>query len=399
LTPDAVRRARAAHPVLGRILYLNTGTKGLTAAPVVEALGEMTRRVELDGYPGYRAVMAEADAALRRLAALLGAGPDELAFTGNASVSLNYAARCLPWDDLRLAPRHPPVVLISDHEYPTTERIFAHLEATGRCRRVRFRLSPDWAEMRASLDEAFDTHARVLVASHVCCNTGMRADAAALAAWCRERGVISVLDGAQAVGQFPIALTEIGCDLYVTNGHKWLFGPNGVGLLYVRREFAARMEPFMVAAGAIDYAADPAAPGFWRAGAARFDVRSAFPVQTCAAMNAALDWLESLGGLTAVEERQRALTAHVKARLDEMPDRFRPLTPPGWEHSSALATVRMPGRSGAEIERFCVRLLDEGKAWLRPVPEFDGLRLSMAYYNDEDEYERLFALVAAEGFA
>ena len=47
---------------------------------------------------------------------------------------------------------------------------------------------------------------------------------------------------------------------------------------------------------------------------------------------------------------------------------------------------------------FCARMLAENRAWLRPVPEFDGLRLSMAYYNTEDEYERFFALLQSEGF-
>ena len=392
-------RARAAHPALHDILYLNSGTKGLTAAPVVDALVALTRRAELGGYPGYRAVMEEAEAARLRLAALLGAEADEIAFTGNASYSLNVAMS-LRWDALRPAPGRPAEVLISDHEYPTTNMMFRHLEQMGRVRLVRFRLSADWEETRESLESCATDAARVLVASHVCCNTGLRADAAALAAWCRERGMLSFLDGAQAVGQFPIDLSAVGCDLYVANGHKWLFGPNGVGLIYVRRGVEEWLDPPMVASGTVEFVpvGAPARPTRWGPGAHRLEPRATRPAQVLAAMNAALDWLDSFGP-GAVEARQRALTDWVKRRVDaERPGRFRLICPREWERSSALATLQIRGRSGREIEAFCTRMLEEGKAWLRPVPEFHGLRLSMAYYNAEEEYDRLFDLLATEGF-
>ena len=392
MNPDDIARARAAHPVLDDLLYLNSGTKGLAAVPVVEALTQWTRRAELGGYPGYRAAMAEAEAARRRLARLLNAGESELVFTGNASYSLN-AALSLRWEAMRPAPDRPVDVLISDHEYPTTNMVFHYLEQTGRARLVRFRLSADWDEMRASLEECVTDATRLVVASHVCCNTGLRTDAAALAAWCRARGLVSFVDGAQALGQFPIDLSAIGCDLYIGNGHKWLFGPNGVGLLYVRDGFEEHMEPPTVASGTVTFGV----PVAWRPGALRFEPLATRPAQILASMNAALDWLESFGP-GAIEARQRELTAWVKARIRDMPDRFRLICPPDWAHSSALATIQIRDRTGGEIEAFCVRMLAENKAWLRPVPEFDGLRLSMAYYNTEEEYERFFALLRSEGF-
>ena len=254
-------------------------------------------------------------------------------------------------------------------------------------RLVRYILSSDISETIASLNAQVTSETRVVVASHVDCNTGLRADVTALSAWCRQNGLISYIDGAQAVGQFPIDLHAIGCDLYISNGHKWLFGPSGVGLLYVRKGFEESMEPPHVGAGTVTFQL----PVTWTNGANRFERTATRPAQVYAAMDTALDWLESFG-LDRIEAQQRELTAWVKSRLLEMPERFTLITPLEWEKSSALATIQITGMSGDEILPFCSRMLQEGRAFLRPVPEFDGLRLSMAYYNIPDEYERFFAL-------
>lgn len=374
-----VAEIRSGMPALHSLLQLNSGTKGICAAPVVEALIELTRELE-DGYAGYRRVMVKADRARARLAAFLGASDGELAFTSNASVSLNVALS-LPWHEWPA----PADVLISDHEYPTTNLLFGYLEKIGKARLIRFPLDggPE------ALERAATPNTKLLVASHADCNTGLRIDPAPLCDWARERGVVSFIDGAQAAGQFPLDLHALGCDLYITNGHKWLFGPNGVGLLYVRGGFEEQLTPQLIGSGTMDFFE----PGRWLPGARRFELTATRPAQTLAAMDAALTWHESL----PIEQRQKELTAHVKKRILEQPERFRLLTPLEWERSSALASIQFLQRDGsvvpgAKILEFCGRMLTENVAFLRPVPEFDALRLSMAYYNTEEEYEHFFDL-------
>lgn len=388
LTDAEIARARAAIPVLSRRLELNTGTKGLTPVPVIEAMNELSRQNDLDSYTGYLEVQRKACEARNRLAYLLGTDEDELAFTDNASHSLNIAAMGLRWEAMRPAPGRPVDVLISDHEYPTTNMIFHYLEQVGKVRLIRFRLSADTAEMMESLESVATDESKVLVASHVDCNTGLRADVTTLSQWCRARGVISYIDGAQAVGQFPIDIHAIGCDLYISNGHKWLYGPSGVGLLYVRRGFEEKLEPLQIGSGTIVFGL----PVQWTPGANRFELTATRPANVYAAMDTALNWLESFG-LDRIEARQRELTAWVKERIGEMADRFRLIVPGEWENSSALATIQIHGKTGTEIAEFCGKMLRDGRAFLRPVPEFDGLRLSMAYYNIPDEYEQFFQLV------
>ena len=190
MNTNDIARARSAIPVLSQTLYLNTGTSGLPSQPVVEKLLELTRYSELGGLPAYGEVSQQANQARSRLAKFLGADDDELAFTWNASHSLN-SAMWLRWDTMRPATDKPVDVLISDHEYPTTDMIFDYLQQIGKIRLIRYKLSPIADEVIESLNANVTAESKVLVASHVCCNTGLRSDVKAISAWCRERGIIS----------------------------------------------------------------------------------------------------------------------------------------------------------------------------------------------------------------
>ncbi|MCL5997463.1 MAG: aminotransferase class V-fold PLP-dependent enzyme [Chloroflexi bacterium] len=388
-----ITRARQAIPILDKTLYLNTGTSGLPAQPVIEKLIELTRYCELGGLPAYYELCEQITQARNRVAAFIGANEDELAFTYNASHSLN-AAMWLRWEAMRPAPGVPVDVLISDHEYPTTNMTFQYLEQIGKARLIRFKLSPCPEEMLESLNANVTAATRVVVASHVDCNTGMRANVKAVSAWCRSRGIISYIDGAQAVGQFKVDMHDIGCDLYISNGHKWLYGPNGVGLLYVRKAFLDQMDPPMVGAGTIVWET----PIKFVDAATRFELAATRPVQVFATMNAVLDWYESFG-MATIEARMRELSDYFKRRVLEQPDKYTLICPLPWEQSSAMASIQFRGKTIQDIGEFCGRMFKEGKAILRPVGEgFDALRMSMAYYNVEDEYERMFKLFETELF-
>jgi selenocysteine lyase/cysteine desulfurase len=389
-----IARARNAIPILSQTLYLNTGTSGLPSQPVVEKLIELTRYCELGGLPAYYDLCEQGVQARNRVAKFLGADENELAFTYNASHSLN-SAMWLHWEALRSAPGKPVDVLISDHEYPTTNMVFKYLEQIGKARLIRFKLSSIAQETIDSLNETVTDETRVVVASHVDCNTGLRADPKSICAWARQRGIISYIDGAQAVGQFPINLHDIDPDLYISNGHKWLYGPNGVGLLYVRRGFLEELDAPMVGAGTITWEM----PIKFVDSAARFELGATRPVQVFAAMNAVLDWYESFG-MEKIEGRMHELSDYFKRRVLEQPERYKLICPLPWEQSSGMASIQFCGKTIEDIGNFVGRMFKENKAILRPVGEgFDAIRMSTAYYNTEEEYERFFELCEQELFS
>lgn len=371
------------------MLQVNAGTKGICHPKTAEALLDWTRRVEDGGYEGYVAAQEAALTARDRLAEFCNAKPTEVAFTGNATVSLNIAMD-LPWHRWDA----PVDVLISDHEYPATNMVFGYLQQRGKIRIVRYGLSTDTDTLIANLEQAKTSNTKVMVLSHVCCNTGKRTDATAASAWARTNGLMSYIDGAQALGQIPVDLHSMGCDLYITNGHKWLGGPNGVGLLYVRDGFEDEMWPVHVGHGMMPFTPDNEYSGepVFAPGAHRFELMATRPAQTFATMHTALDVIQDLG-LDNIRDRQAQLTAYIKNRVLEQPDRFELLSPLPFDASSALVSIRIKDVSGGDINAFATKVLAEKRAFLRPVPEFDALRISAAYYNIPDDYERLWDLL------
>jgi isopenicillin-N epimerase len=95
-----------------------------------------------------------------------------------------------------------------------------------------------------SVIEAFDKKitkgTKVIAVSHITWSTGSRLPIRKLCKLARENGIITVIDGAHALGAFNLDMTKLGCDFYATSGHKWLNGPPGTGVLYIRD---ARPEP------------------------------------------------------------------------------------------------------------------------------------------------------------
>src|SRR5581483_640041 len=73
--------------------------------------------------------------------------------------------------------------------------------------------------------------------------------APAIADVAHQHGARVILDGCQAVGQFPIDVAQLGCDYYAAGAYKWLLGPFGTGFLWVRRDLLAELEPSWVGAG------------------------------------------------------------------------------------------------------------------------------------------------------
>ncbi len=79
--------------------------------------------------------------------------------------------------------------------------------------------------------------------SHVITTTGLRMPIREIAALARSRGVLCVVDGAQALGHVPVDVRALGCDAYAACGHKWLLGPKGTGLLYISKDAEDRIQP------------------------------------------------------------------------------------------------------------------------------------------------------------
>jgi isopenicillin-N epimerase len=214
------------------VVYLNHGSFGACPAPVFEAYQAFQRDLErqpVEFLALERSLPERLDAARLRLATFVGASPDNLALTQNASFALNAVVRSL---DLRAGDE----VLLGDAEYGGMQILLEHVAARhgATLRRAPF----------AALEPGPRT--RAVFCSHIEWSSGQVNDVAGLCARMRAAGVLTIVDGAHAPGQLALDLEEIGADVYAGNCHKWLCAPKGSGFLYARPEVQPLIEPVVL---------------------------------------------------------------------------------------------------------------------------------------------------------
>jgi len=372
--PD-VAALRRELPVLERVVYLNTGTAGIAAAPVMAKLWEEVSLFEAEGEVRYHEMQARMDAARARVATLIGAEADEVTFNRNATDGVDLVAWGVQW-------KEGDEAIISDQEHPAMNHPWHYLQARGGPKLRVFAIDPDPETTLANIRALLTPRTRIIASSHVSCQTGIRIPAKEVCHLARERGILVFLDGAQAVGQFPVDVKALGCDFYTSNGHKWLHGPKGTGFLYLRRERLDEVRPMQVGAGSFVRPVElnnirlmPSAHRY------EYGTRS---YGTHAALPAAIHYLEGLGW-DWVEQRMAHLSSYLKARLVEVPT-LTLLTPHRWELSSALVSFSIPGKTAQEMADF---LWSTSKIRSRTFPDKAILRVSTAYFNTEPELDLL----------
>lgn len=369
---------RAEMPALRDTVYLNTGTLGVTAPPVLRVLLDEVTQFEQQGELLFLPLQARMDAARTRLARLLGADADEVAFTRNATEGVNLVAWGLPWTE------HDEV-LISDEEHPAVDVPWQHLSNNGGPRVRRFQVHADPEATLASVREGLTARTRLVATSHVSCVSGTRLPVREICRLAAEHGALSLLDGAQAVGQLPVHLPEIGADFYVGNGHKWLHGPKGTGFLYVRRDRLDLLKAQHV--GPWSFVKPIHLESLQHEHSARRYEYGTRNYPTYVALGAAVDYLESLGW-DRLEARMRDLSTELKERLREVPG-LALVSPHPWQQSSALVAFRVDGLDPNLVKPV---LWEQHRIRLRTFPARPVMRASTAYFNTSDD---LAALVRA----
>lgn len=231
--------------------FLNTGSLGVTAKPVLEAVSRYLHRaaeldigaLQVERYPrwGYETL----DEERAELAAFVGCHKDELAITHNATEAISIIAGGLPLEP-------GAEVLLTDQEHPSGRGPWQVRAAKGELtmREVALPLPAESPEQLADiLISAIGPKTRVLSFSGITSPTGLLMPVREICEAARDRGVITVVDGAHMTGQVDYRIDDMGCDYFAGSPHKWLYAPAGSGLLYIREERQASHYPVIATAG------------------------------------------------------------------------------------------------------------------------------------------------------
>lgn len=232
-----IERARRDTRGCSERIHFNNAGASLPPMPVTEALYRYLRAEEEQG--GYE-VMAhcagELEAFYTAGARLLNCATEEIAFTDSATRAWNAAFYAF---DFRPGDR----ILVGSAEYGSNLVAMLH-----RARRhgVEIVWVPDDEDGQidvSALERLVDRRTRLICLTQVPSGSGLVNPAAAVGQVARSRGIPYLLDACQALGQLPVDVAEIGCDLLCGTGRKFLRGPRGTGLLYVRAALLDRLEP------------------------------------------------------------------------------------------------------------------------------------------------------------
>jgi selenocysteine lyase/cysteine desulfurase len=361
---------RALYPALRKWTWLDAAATSPLATPVAEAGRRLIAELEQDGDRGFLAWIAEEAEARRKVAALLGARPEEIAFVPSSSHAMSYAAHFLRAEGARR------VVTLRD-EFPSSTVPFLALGYQLVFVAPRGRAEYALEDIAGALGGG-----DVLVASHVQYATGFRLDLGALGKLAAERGASLVVNATQSLGALPVSVS-CGARFLCASGHKWLQAGHGASLMYLRDPEALRGWPvsgWLANHDPMSMRNDAFDP---TTAASRLEggVKSYLPIYL---LSAALDLLAQARGPAATEPRILALVRRLRARM-----RARGFLPV-CEGESGITVYPVADPAGM------VRVLRERKVAVSARGA--GVRASVHWFNSEadvDTFAETFASLAA----
>ncbi len=245
-------------------------------------------------------------------AKLVNASIDEIAFTKNTSEGLNIAANCLPL-------KKGDTVLLNENEHPNN--VYCWLNLASRGINVKWIPTEIGSITVENIEKMIDDSVKVVSFSSVTYAPGNKNDVKSIVDFCKGRGIYTVVDAVQSVGTMVVDVKKLGMDILCTSGHKSLFTPHGVGVIYINKDLLDDMQPVYVARAGMGMAAqieyDKIEYKLDQADNARkFEIGN-YNYLGITAFNEALKFLLSLG-MENVERRILEIYAYLLSELNKM---------------------------------------------------------------------------------
>jgi cysteine desulfurase/selenocysteine lyase len=379
------------------LVYLDSAATSQKPQVVIDALAEHLRlrnaNIHRGVYPLAQEADAAYDAARGRVAAFTHAEVSTTIFTKNVTEAINLVAYA--WG--RANVKHGDAVLITQMEHHANlvpwQVLCRERGATLRYLEIDEQGEISLQALRAELERG---DVVLLAAAHVSNVLGTINPVAEMVALARAAGVITLIDGAQAVPQMPVDVQAIDADFYAWTGHKAL-GPTGIGVLHGRRDLLERMEPFLTGGDMI--ASVDFQSATWNELPAKFEAGTP-PIAEAVGLGAAVDYLAGLG-MERVRAHERELTAYMLERLSQLPG-VRPVGPSDPDRRGGLVSFVVEGMHPHDVaelvsrEGVCIRA---GHHCAQPLMRCLGVgataRASVGVYNERADIDALVDALAA----
>jgi len=378
-----LERARRDTPGCEHVLHLNNAGASLPPRQVLDAvIAHLDLEARIGGYEAAERAQAAVERVYDAAASLLRCARDEIAVVENATRAWDMAFYSFRFE-------RGDRILTGMAEYASN--YIAYLQVTQRSgAAIEVVPSDETGQISVeALRRSIDGRVKLIALTHVPTNGGLVNPAAAVGRVAREAGIPYLLDACQSVGQMPIDVGAIGCDMLSATGRKYLRGPRGTGLLYVRRAMLERLEPPFLDLHAATWVARDRFE--IRADARRFENWETYyagKIGLGVAIDYALGW-----ELCAIRERVYGLAEGLRARLSALPGvTVRDL---GAERCG-IVTFTVARKTGTEVQKGlaarAINVSTSSPSGTRLDMEARGLaqvvRASVHYYNSEEEIGR-----------
>ncbi len=371
---------RQQFPLADDLIYMNNAGLGPSPYQVIETINFQMRKWENISETAHNLV----EATRHKAAKFFNCGDDEIAFTRNATEGMNIIARGLPL-------KSGDEVLMTTHEHPGGAMPWLGVAKDKGIQIKLFEPSITEEDNIKKIESNITARTKALMISHIPCTTGLLFPAKEIADLCHQKGIYVVYDGAQVPGMIPVDFSQLGCDFYTSSGHKWLCGPKGTGILYIRREMLDVWRPTHVGAYS---------DKFYQLEEQILEYHSAAKTVEYGTRNtpiimgigAALDFLNAIG-MDKIAARGNALATYLKQQLSKI-NKVELLTPMESAISGSIVTFKILDNKKSYAE-YTGQLKKEYRIRLRPVGEhgLNAIRASLHVYNNFEQVDRLVEAV------
>jgi selenocysteine lyase/cysteine desulfurase len=366
-----VERYRREFSVAGKYIYLDhAGIAPLSLRVKTAVENFLTESAE--GGAFYYPELSHRVVAIRgSCARILNADADEIAFVKNTSHGLSIVAGGLDWNE-------GDNVLVYEKEFPSNLYPWINLQRIGVT--VKVIPSREGRIVFKDIEQLIDARTRLLAISSVQFSNGFKIDLQKVGQLCKSKNILFCVDAIQSLGIIPMDVKTFNIDFLSADAHKWLLGPEGIGIFYCRRELAERITPSLVGWKSVQNEFDFAHPDFClKTNALRFEEGS-MNLMGIFGLGAALELLFEVG-IVDIQNRILELGDVIIREADKRG--YTVLTPRNRLDRGGNITVS--GNFDPSLMRDQLR--DKG---IMVNARGGGLRISPHFYNTEDEILTLF---------
>jgi cysteine desulfurase/selenocysteine lyase len=381
--PQEITQIRTDTPGAQQGIHFNNAGAALMPAPVLRCVTEyLNLEAHRGGYETAALRHEQIEQVYDSIASLIGAQRTEIAVVENATRAWDMAFYSIPF-------KPGDRILTNVAAYGSDYIAFLQLAAQ---KNLRIDIIPDDEHEQVdvhALEATLDERVKLIALTHVPTNGGLVNPAAAVGRAARRAGVYYLLDACQSVGQMPVNVDEIGCDMLSATSRKYLRGPRGMGFLYVRQERIAELEPPFLDLHAARWVEKD-----------RYEIRPdarRFENWECnyaakVGMGCAIDYALELG-LERIWRRVQTLAANLRGQLQTIPGVS---VHDKGQVRCGIVTFMTAQKSAAEVQSALskrgINVTTTSPFGTRLDMEARGLemlvRASVHYYNTEEEIER-----------